>query len=90
MYLIIQVYLFSRINNSDQSKDIIYYIQVKSDKGRLVIRKNQQVISVVFFIQNDVNDGKIYYQYESFMQIVEDSDKFVFEVNTVYVDIVKN
>lgn len=90
MYLIIQVYLFSRINNSDQSKDIIYYIQVKSDKGRLVIRKNQQVISVVFFIQNDVNDGKIYYQYESFMQIVEDSDKFVFEVNTVYVNIVKN
>lgn len=90
MQPITQAHLLSQTNNPDQSKDITYHIQVKPDKGRLVTRNNQQVIPVVSFTQNDVNDGKIYYQHESFMQTVEDSDKFVFEVNTVYAETVKN
>lgn len=89
-HMISQANLLSRTNNPNQTKDITYHVQKKPSKGRLVTRIKQQVLPVVSFTQADINDGKIYYQHEHFMQTTEDTDQFVFEVNTVYAETVKN
>ncbi|XP_062617524.1 chondroitin sulfate proteoglycan 4-like [Saccostrea cucullata] len=83
-------HLLSRTNNPNQTKDITYHVPVKPEKGRLITRINNRVVPVVSFTQKDINDGQIYYQHESVMLSIEDTDKFVFEVNTVYAETVKN
>ena len=82
--------LLAKTNDQNQTKPIIFHIQTKPQKGKIVTMYKDRALEVTSFKQEDINDGKILYQHESYTKEWTDTDRFMFEVQTLYAQPIKN
>ncbi|XP_041366688.1 chondroitin sulfate proteoglycan 4-like [Gigantopelta aegis] len=77
---------------SDQNltKPIVYTLERKPRKGRIVTLMEGQPLEITSFNQEEVSEGRIFYQHESYIPTWSVSDSFFFEVSTAYAEPLKD
>lgn len=66
---------------SDESQMVWYKITVPPHLGRILFELNGQTTEIVEFNQDDINNGRIFYEHVISMPKLKTNDSFVFDVN---------
>ncbi|RUS87460.1 hypothetical protein EGW08_004776 [Elysia chlorotica] len=83
--------LLAEVSASNFSDPIIFtLISPRPRKGRLVTRSYQHIIEIKSFTQDEVNQGKVFYQHTDLMLNWQEADRLVFDVSTTYAQTLRN
>ncbi|KAJ8304606.1 hypothetical protein KUTeg_018189 [Tegillarca granosa] len=86
---ITNLHLLARTNDINQTRTVIYNIETKPKKGRIVTMFQGQTREIQSFRQDEINDGQIFYTHTSYPDSWSETDLFHFEVSTLYAEPLK-
>ncbi|OWF54066.1 chondroitin sulfate proteoglycan 4-like [Mizuhopecten yessoensis] len=79
-------HLYTRTNDPNQERPILYNLASSPRKGRMVTMFKDRAVEVQSFQQEDINNGNIFYEHTGTVYGWSQVDLFFFEVSTLYAD----
>ncbi|GFO07109.1 chondroitin sulfate proteoglycan 4-like [Plakobranchus ocellatus] len=84
-------FLMAEVSASNFSHPIIFTLKnPRPLNGRLITRIGEQIEEIKSFTQDEVDQGKIYYQHTSTMLHWKETDRLFFDISTTYAEILRD